>query len=87
MVDYKFWFHLILLLVMSAILPYCEADWAGSRPRPEPLSRQLSQLDSVVQTATEAGEQVKGTTWAVLVAGSNGYLNYRHQVRHIRYLK
>lgn len=84
MADYKFAFHLILVIVMFVILPYCEADWDGSRARHGPFR----QLDSMVQSATEAEElQVNGTSWAVLVAGSNGYQNYRHQVRHIRYLK
>lgn len=26
-----------------------------------------------------SGEDVVGTRWAVLIAGSNGYYNYRHQ--------
>jgi legumain len=26
-------------------------------------------------------EHVVGTRWAVLIAGSNGYYNYRHQAR------
>lgn len=30
---------------------------------------------------TEDAVEQSGTTWAVLVAGSNGYGNYRHQVR------
>ena len=29
------------------------------------------------------GDQVAGTRWAVLVAGSSGYGNYRHQVTYI----
>ncbi|XP_074341031.1 legumain-like [Apium graveolens] len=71
MADYK----LILVMLMSVILPFCNADWDGSRPRTGPLS----QLDWTVQPATDADEHVEGSTWAVLVAGSNGYDNYRHQ--------
>ncbi|KAK1378279.1 Vacuolar-processing enzyme [Heracleum sosnowskyi] len=62
-------------MLMLVLLPHCEGDWDGSRPRTGPLS----QLDSMEQSATEADDQVEGTTWAVLVAGSNGYGNYRHQ--------
>ena len=28
-----------------------------------------------------SSSEAEGTKWAVLVAGSNGYWNYRHQVR------
>lgn len=82
MADYKFAFHLILVMLMFVILRYCEGDLDGSRDLPG----SLSQLDSMEQSANEADKQVEGTTWAVLVAGSNGYENYRHQVKFIRYL-
>ena len=29
---------------------------------------------------TNGGDDAVGTRWAVLIAGSNGYGNYRHQV-------
>nr|P49046.1 RecName: Full=Legumain; AltName: Full=Asparaginyl endopeptidase 1; Short=CeAEP1; Flags: Precursor [Canavalia ensiformis]BAA06596.1 asparaginyl endopeptidase [Canavalia ensiformis] len=35
--------------------------------------------DSVIQLPTEPVDDEVGTRWAVLVAGSNGYGNYRHQ--------
>lgn len=32
--------------------------------------------------APATDENDEGTRWAVLIAGSNGYWNYRHQVTH-----
>lgn len=48
----------------------------------------VSQLGESRNTITDVsrmflesgGVENKGTKWAVLVAGSNGYWNYRHQV-------
>jgi hypothetical protein len=48
---------------------------AWARPRLEPTIR----LPSDRAAGDEADDAV-GTRWAVLVAGSNGYYNYRHQV-------
>jgi len=28
-------------------------------------------------------DKIEGTRWAILIAGSNGYWNYRHQVTHL----
>lgn len=42
----------------------------------------LNQFDSIIRMPTEkddVDDQGKGTRWAVLVAGSSGYGNYRHQ--------
>lgn len=35
------------------------------------------------QNSGDAGSSEVGTRWAVLVAGSNGYGNYRHQVARV----
>lgn len=45
----------------------------------------LDRRESVIKLPTECDEPVDvdrevGTRWAVLVAGSSGYGNYRHQV-------
>lgn len=67
---WQFVTHLTLLLLVLVILPSEAAR--GSRPR------WLNQESS--QSAIEDDEpQGNGTTWAVLVAGSNGFENYRHQ--------
>ncbi|TVU20154.1 hypothetical protein EJB05_36351, partial [Eragrostis curvula] len=38
-------------------------------------------LQLLVLLVASSGEDVVGTRWAVLIAGSNGYYNYRHQAR------
>ena len=49
----------------------------------------LNQWESGIRLPTEKDEpqdiddQQLGTRWAVLVAGSAGYGNYRHQVKHL----
>jgi legumain len=54
-------------------LPTLEVQDAAAAPAPAPPA---------------AGEEEEGVTrWAVLVAGSNGYENYRHQVRVLRRLR
>jgi legumain len=60
--------RLRLALLLSACL--CSA-WA--RPRLEPTIR--------LPSDRAAADDAVGTRWAVLIAGSNGYYNYRHQVR------
>nr|ABF00019.1 legumain precursor [Saccharum officinarum] len=62
----------LALLLLSVFL--CSA-WA--RPRLEPTIRLPSE-----RAAAAAGDETDdavGTRWAVLVAGSSGYYNYRHQ--------
>ncbi|XP_063938555.1 vacuolar-processing enzyme [Daucus carota subsp. sativus] len=66
MAGFKYAFHLILVLLTCEILRYCEAARARG-----PLSGLASPAPSP--------SQADGTTWAVLVAGSNEYYNYRHQ--------
>jgi legumain len=54
-------------------LPTLEVQDAAAAPAPAPPA---------------AGEEEEGVTrWAVLVAGSNGFENYRHQVRVLRRLR
>ncbi|KAF3324581.1 vacuolar-processing enzyme [Carex littledalei] len=60
-------------LAVSAILLFLiAASIADSRP--DPLIRLPSDL-----TEQSSGDDSVGTRWAVLIAGSNGYGNYRHQ--------
>jgi legumain len=66
--------RLRLALLLSVCL--CSA-WA--RPRTEPAIRLPS--ERAAAAAGEGADDVVGTRWAVLIAGSNGYYNYRHQVR------
>lgn len=42
---------------------------------------EVSQPQSDEKTKTPYKVNENGTIWAVLVAGSNGYYNYRHQVQ------
>ncbi|KAJ1283864.1 hypothetical protein BS78_03G159900 [Paspalum vaginatum] len=62
--------RLRLALLLSLCL--CVA-WA--RPRIDPTIR----LPSDRAEAGDETDDVVGTRWAVLIAGSNGYYNYRHQ--------
>ncbi|KAK3041062.1 hypothetical protein RJ639_026859 [Escallonia herrerae] len=67
-------FHLALLLLVLVMLPSeaVAGRGAGLLNRWEPFIRS--------PVVTEAGEQKgNGTRWAVLVAGSSGFGNYRHQ--------
>ncbi|XP_062202096.1 vacuolar-processing enzyme-like [Phragmites australis] len=65
--------RLRLALLLSVCL--CAAQ---ARPRLEPTIRLPSER---AEAAAEAGtdDDSVGTRWAVLIAGSNGYYNYRHQ--------
>lgn len=64
-----------LLLVVSCQLPHLEAAGGGRKPGWNPLIRQPVDRDD-----ESLEDETQGTRWAVLVAGSNGYGNYRHQV-------
>lgn len=66
------------LVVMVLIVPWSCAFRVG--PRAGSVNRFESMLRSPVELDDEE-EMRNGTNWAVLVAGSNGYGNYRHQVR------
>lgn len=64
------------LLVLFVALVVVQATVGGAR---------LDFWDSTIRLPSEKGkpedvDKQSGTTWAVLVAGSNGYGNYRHQV-------
>jgi len=49
---------------------------AGARPN----RREQGSIIKLPSEAVDADSDEVGTRWAVLVAGSNGYGNYRHQV-------
>ncbi len=59
---------------------------AHSQSQSERLSERTSETGGVQDLLAESGESASQSKhWAVLVAGSNGYYNYRHQVRLSRY--
>ncbi|KAI3691667.1 hypothetical protein L6452_31468 [Arctium lappa] len=59
-------FQLYLMLLIVHVVQFSEA----SRPSPR-----LFNFFSKDQQTEDIG-----TTWAVLIAGSKGYFNYRHQI-------
>ncbi|KAM7525615.1 hypothetical protein LguiA_015517 [Lonicera macranthoides] len=68
MKTYRFVFRLITLLLVL-LLTSLRGGVAGSLRRWDPL----------IRTPVEEEEEENVTKWAVLVAGSKGYGNYRHQ--------
>ncbi|AQK96094.1 senescence enhanced2a [Zea mays] len=62
-------------LRLSLLLSVCLSS-AWARPRLEPAIRLPSQRAAA---ADETDDGDVGTRWAVLIAGSSGYYNYRHQ--------
>jgi legumain len=66
--------RLRLALLLSVFL--CAAR---ARPSLEPTIRLPSERAAAGEA--EGADDAVGTRWAVLIAGSNGYYNYRHQVR------
>ncbi|KAL3818189.1 hypothetical protein ACJIZ3_004094 [Penstemon smallii] len=72
MASYGFAFCVILMLFVGVTVP-CEA--IGGR-----RSWLRKPWDSIIRQPVDGGEAADdGTRWAVLVAGSNGFGNYRHQ--------
>lgn len=69
--------YLALVMMVLMILPQSFAFRVG---RTGSLNRFESLLRSPVEFDDDDEEVRNGTNWAVLVAGSNGYGNYRHQV-------
>ena len=59
---------------------------ARARPSLEPTIRLPSER-AAAGAAEEGTDDAVGTRWAVLIAGSNGYYNYRHQVRRAPLLR
>lgn len=66
---------LVLVAVVVVVLP---AGSFGYRRGWDPLIR--SPVDLEEDLESDGQTTGNGTRWAVLVAGSNGYGNYRHQV-------
>ncbi|KAK4486403.1 hypothetical protein RD792_009077 [Penstemon davidsonii] len=72
MASYGFAFCVILMLFVGVTVP-CEALGGRRSWRPKPW-------DPIIRQPVDGGEAADdGTRWAVLVAGSNGFGNYRHQ--------
>jgi len=46
--------------------------------------REVKLILSVLLTITVLNNIVEGKHWALIVAGSNGFYNYRHQVRNLK---
>ncbi|PWA93794.1 asparaginyl endopeptidase 1 [Artemisia annua] len=67
---------IVVLVTVVVILPAGAATRGGWRW--DPLIRSPVDLEDELDA-----QMGNGTRWAVLVAGSNGYGNYRHQVSHI----
>ncbi|KAL2489633.1 Vacuolar-proCES [Forsythia ovata] len=68
---YGFVFCVTLLSILVAPTP-CEARGGGRGGRRNPW-------DPIIRSPVKGRETENGTRWAVLVAGSSGYSNYRHQ--------
>jgi legumain len=68
------WLVLALLLLIISIR--CEGAWIRGAGLWDPEIR----LPSEKEVWEEESEDEIGTRWAVLVAGSMGFGNYRHQV-------
>lgn len=70
----------LVLLFLASIL----ASAAGSRDLNGDVLRLPSEASRFFGRGDDAPDQqddgTVGTRWAVLIAGSNGYWNYRHQV-------
>ena len=67
-----------LALLLSACLSALLLAVAHARA---PRLDQTILLPSQRAAAGQEEDDSVGTRWAVLIAGSNGYYNYRHQVR------
>jgi legumain len=64
---------LLTLAAAALVADGAEGEW-------EPLIRMPTAKGSDAASAPAAEDDEVGTRWAVLVAGSFGYGNYRHQV-------
>ncbi|PNX61282.1 vacuolar-processing enzyme-like protein, partial [Trifolium pratense] len=63
-------FFIVILTTLAAV--------SGSRDLPGDYIRLPSQASKFFHEP-ENDDNVQGTRWAILLAGSNGYWNYRHQ--------
>ncbi|XP_057489382.1 asparaginyl endopeptidase Rep2-like [Actinidia eriantha] len=66
----RFEFTSIIALILLLVAPPLGTGRTGQMNRWEQVIRMPGEAD---------GPEEKGTRWAVLVAGSKGYRNYRHQ--------
>uniref|UniRef100_A0A0D9YAK4 Legumain prodomain domain-containing protein n=1 Tax=Oryza glumipatula TaxID=40148 RepID=A0A0D9YAK4_9ORYZ len=72
----------LVLPPLAALLLFAHLAVAVARPRWEEEGSNLrlpSERGVAAAMADDAAEAAEGTRWAVLIAGSNGYYNYRHQ--------
>lgn len=77
----------LVLPPLAALLLYAHLAVAVARPRWEEEGSNLrlpSERGVAAAMADDTAEAAEGTRWAVLIAGSNGYYNYRHQVTFAR---
>jgi hypothetical protein len=69
------------LRCFALLLALCAAAGAdASKGRWETVIRMPGEEEPATARGEEAEDDAVGTRWAVLVAGSSGYGNYRHQV-------
>jgi hypothetical protein len=66
------------LLAVAAAASAAASD--GAEGKWDPLIRMPTEKGDAAAASTAAEEDEVGTKWAVLIAGSSGYGNYRHQV-------
>lgn len=64
----------VLLVVILAVAVVDSRDIVGD------VLRLPSEVTNFFRPNTAGDDDYVGTRWAVLIAGSNGYYNYRHQV-------
>jgi legumain len=74
------WCLVLLVVVLAAAA--AEVRAGAERRKWDPLIRMPGEKEQALARGGQDDEEEDGvgTRWAVLVAGSNGYGNYRHQV-------
>lgn len=65
--------HSIIILMVTIIFAFCFTSNVEGRLRG-------NTFNNIYQSLSTNSNVDGGTKWAVLIAGSNGYENYRHQV-------
>lgn len=69
---------LVLLSLLCTVRVSCRRNIAGD------VIKLPSEASKFFHASDDVDDDSLGTRWAVLIAGSNGYWNYRHQVILLR---